>query len=255
MINKSDKDYLIKYGIKKDENDPFLTADEKSKLSIMIELREKGMPLQYIVGNAPFYGRDFYVNENTLIPRFETEELVYYLINDINKYFKKDIKVLDLCTGSGCIGITISKEIKADVTISDISREALNVANMNKEMHKVRVKIVESDLFENINDKFDVIVSNPPYIGFDEEVGQEVLNNEPHTALFAKNDGLYFYEQIMKNMEKYLNEEYIVCFEIGYKQAKSIIEYINQYIKNVNYKVIKDLQERDRFIFIYKFNV
>lgn len=211
-----------------------------------------GKPIQYALSNACFYGYDYYVNENVLIPRFETEELVMHVINYINKYFE-NANVLDLCAGSGCIGLTLKKEYpNISITLSDISEKALDVLNINKEKLGVNGEVILSDLFENINNKFDIIVSNPPYIAYSDEVDNLVLNNEPHLALYADKDGLEIYERILKECENYLNSSYMIAFEIGSSQKDRIIELINKYLDNVKIITKKDASNRDRFIFIFK---
>ena len=215
-----------------------------------IERYKNGEPVQYIIGDVNFYGNTIKVNKNVLIPRFETEELVEKTIKKIKNKFNKKIDVLDLCTGSGCIAITIKKEINSNVTATDISSDALEVAKENVNLNNVDVKLINSDLFNNIDGKFDCIISNPPYISYDEEIDEIVKNNEPNIALYAPNNGLYFYEEILKNIKKYLNDEFIIAFEIGYKQGESLVELANRYLNNVTISVEKDLQGRDRFLFI-----
>lgn len=215
-----------------------------------IERYKNGEPVQYIIGDVNFYGNTIKVNKNVLIPRFETEELVEKTIKKIKNKFNKKIDVLDLCTGSGCIAITIKKEINSNVTATDISSDALGVAKENVNLNNVDVKLINSDLFNNIDGKFDCIISNPPYISYDEEIDEIVKNNEPNIALYAPNNGLYFYEEILKNIKKHLNDEFIIAFEIGYKQGESLVELANKYLNNVTISVEKDLQGRDRFLFI-----
>ena len=215
-----------------------------------IERYKNGEPVQYIIGDVNFYGNTIKVNKNVLIPRFETEELVEKIIKKIKNKFNKKIDVLDLCTGSGCIAITIKKEINSNVTATDISSDALEVAKKNVNLNNVDIKLINSDLFNNIDGKFDCIISNPPYISYDEEIDEIVKNNEPNIALYAPNNGLYFYEEILKNIKKYLNDEFIIDFEIGYKQGESLVELANRYLNNVTISVEKDLQGRDRFLFI-----
>ena len=225
---------------------------------------ESGIPVQYIVGNVDFYGNTFKVNKNTLIPRFETELLVEKTIKYINKYFNNEIKILDIGTGSGCIAITLNKLLdNSMVTAVDISKDALDVARENNKINNTDVNFIESDVFSNINDKYDVIISNPPYISYDDiEVMDIVKNNEPHLALYAKDNGLYFYDKIIKDSSKYLNDKFIMAFEIGYKQGKDITKIVNKYYKdilniinkyfdNVNISLEKDYSGRDRFIFIW----
>ena len=232
------------------DNIEYLKKYVKNDLDNAIKRLEQGEPIQYIIGNVNFYGNTIDVNNNVLIPRFETEELVEKTILKIKNKFDKKIHILDLCTGSGCIAITLKKELSADVTASDISNKALDLAKNNALKNDVNITFIESDIFENINNKFDVIISNPPYISYDEEIDDLVYNNEPHLALFALNDGLYFYEEILKNATNYLNDNFIIAFEIGYTQGDKITSLVYQYLKNVNVTVEKDLQGRDRFLFI-----
>ncbi len=217
-----------------------------------IQKLEKGIPVQYIVGNVDFYGNIFEVNENVLIPRFETEELVDKTINYINEYFDKKVKIVDIGTGSGCIAITLQKVLDTEVDAVDISSEALEVAKRNNLNNKTKVNFIKGNLLDNLKDKYDVLISNPPYIEYDDpEVMDIVKNNEPHLALYADNKGLACYEEILKNANKYLNKKSLIAFEIGYKQASSIKEIISKYFKDSIVKVEKDLQNRDRFIFIF----
>lgn len=234
--------YLMKYYF----NDNLEDVVNQNEMKKLLE-KAKNYPIQYIVGTANFYGYDFIVNESVLIPRFETEELVENTINYIrNNNYKK---VLDLCTGSGCIGITLKKEIHdLDVTLSDISKEALLVAKEN--IKDLDINIIQSDLFKNIHDKYDVIISNPPYISKNEEIMDIVKNNEPSIALYAENEGLYFYEEILKNCKQHLNKEYLIAFEIGYLQKDRIVELVNKYIEDCEIVCKKDIQSRDRMIFI-----
>lgn len=237
----NDIEYLRKYLKDKD-------------LDTALKELESGIPVQYIVGNTNFYGYDFKVNRNTLIPRFETELLVEKTYNYIKKYFNKDnIKILDIGTGSGCIAITLNKLLNScDITGIDISSEALEVAKENNISNNTNVKFIESDIFSNVSDKYDVIISNPPYISYDDiEVMDIVKNNEPHLALYAKDNGLYFYDKIIKDSSKYLNDKFIMAFEIGYKQGKDITKIVNRYYKDINMSVEKDYSGRDRFVFIW----
>ena len=216
---------------------------------------ESGIPVQYIVGNVDFYGYTFKVNKNTLIPRFETELLVEKTIKYINKYFNNEIKILDIGTGSGCIAITLNKLLdNSRVTAVDISKNALDVARENNKINNTDVNFIESDVFSNINDKYDVIISNPPYISYDEDIMDVVYNNEPHMALYADDNGLYFYDKILMECRKYLNDRFFIAFEIGYKQGNDIINIINKYFDNVNISLEKDYNGRDRFIFVSNIN-
>lgn len=236
----NDIEYLRKYLKDKD-------------LDTALKELESGIPVQYIVGNTNFYGYDFKVNRNTLIPRFETELLVEKTYNYIKKYFNKDnIKILDIGTGSGCIAITLNKLLdNSRVTAVDISKNALDVARENNKINNTDVNFIESDVFSNINDKYDVIISNPPYISYDEDIMDVVYNNEPHIALYADDNGLYFYDKILNECRKYLNDRFLIAFEIGYKQGNDILNIINKYFDNVNISLEKDYSGRDRFIFIW----
>lgn len=229
-----------------------ISSDLVSKYYKAIDYVKDGKPIQYALNNACFYGRDFYVNENVLIPRFETEELVYNTLIYLRKYFNSP-KVLDLCAGSGCIGLTLKKEEPSiDITFADISEEALNVLKINQQLLMNNDKIILSDLFANIHEKYDVIVANPPYIAYDDEVDEIVLKNEPHLALYAANDGLEIYERILKDCEKYLNYQYMIAFEIGANQKEKLTRLIKKYLGNVNIITLKDNNNRDRMIFIFK---
>jgi len=260
LIKSSKNEYNAKYLLK---NHIKLTNDElnnKKNIPILKLLKfnialikSKKKPLQYIVGTVNFYGYEYKVNKNVLIPRFETEQLVEETIKLIKKDFKdKRITLLDLGTGSGCIGITIKKELKnIDVTLSDISKEALKIAKFNAKNENIR--IIKSNLFENINKKYDVIISNPPYLSYNEPVEDIVKNNEPNIALYAKNKGLYYYEEILKYSKRFLKDKYIIAFEIGLSQAQNIIKIANKYLDNINFLIKKDLNEKDRILIITNF--
>lgn len=209
-----------------------------------------GEPVQYIIGNVDFYGNIIYVNKDVLIPRFETELLVEKTIKYIKSTFNKQVSVLDIGTGSGCIAITIAKNISSKVDAVDISDAALIVAKDNCIHNSVEINIFKSDIFSNINKKYDVIISNPPYIAYDEEIMDVVKNNEPHTALYASNKGLYFYDKILKECKDYLNDKFLIAFEIGYTQGNSIKELAQKYLNNIDVWIEKDYSDKDRFVFI-----
>ena len=205
--------------------------------------------MQYIIGNVNFYGYTYKVNKNVLIPRFETEQLVENTIKLINERLPKNISIIDLGTGSGCIGITLKKELpNSKVTLVDISSKALKIAKQNSKYEDIT--IIKNNMLNNINEKYDVIISNPPYISYDEEIMDLVKNNEPHIALYADNDGLYYYEQILKTCRKNLKKDFIIAFEIGYNQKKEIIKLVNKYLNNIEIITKKDYSKKDRMIFI-----
>ena len=227
-----------------------LTEEDEQKYFQLINKHIKDdTPLSHLVGFEYFYDRKFKVTSDVLSPRMETEELVYKVIDYIRKNNLTNIKILDLCTGSGIIGITLKKELEEfDVKIlaSDISSRALTVAKENASSLEADISFVESDLFSNIQDKFDIIVSNPPYIAHDDKktIKENVLNYDPHLALFAGEEGMYFYRNIIEKSRPYLNEKGIMFFEIGYDQKEKIITLgENNKFETVVYK---DINGRDR---------
>ena len=209
-----------------------------------------GLPVQYIVGNVDFYGIILKVNEDVLIPRFETEELVSKVIQ-YSSHFKNP-SIVDIGTGSGAIAITLKKKLTSSVTATDISKKALNVAKENALENNASINFKEGNLLEPLTEKYDIVVSNPPYIAYDEEIMDVVKNNEPHLALYAPNNGIYYYEEILKNIKKYLNDKYLIAFEIGESQGKKIQELSKKYLDNEAI-IEKDLSGRDRFAFIKNF--
>ncbi len=219
-----------------------------------------GMPLQYIMHKQEFMGLDFYVDENVLIPQPDTEILVEEAINLIHSFEKIDkVQVLDLCTGSGAIAVSIIKYVpNVKVFASDISKKALEVANKNVINNKVKnVELLESDMFENLkNYKFDFIVSNPPYIESNtiKNLSKEV-QNEPEIALDGGQDGLKFYRIILKEAYKYLNKNGYLLLEIGYDQGEKILKLCKEYSCNLNLitkKPIKDFGGNNRVIILQK---
>ena len=256
---KSIKQENIKNALYLIDNYLDLTKEEKeSKVKIPLKKvikfeialkKSKIFPLQYIIGNVNFYGYTYKVNKNVLIPRFETEELVENTIKLIKQHFDKCINVIDIGTGSGCIGLTLKKELpNISVTLTDISKKALKVAKENAK--GMDVTFIHSDMLKNVEGKYDVIISNPPYISYDEEIMDIVKNNEPSIALYAKNNGLYYYEEILKNAKKVLNENFLIAFEIGYKQKNAIKELAYKYLDNIEIICKCDLSNKDRMIFI-----
>ena len=237
-VTKEQIEYLKKYLSNKD-------------IDIAIKELENGNPIQYIVGNVEFYNSVINVNENVLIPRFETELLVDKLIKYCRVKFSDKIDILDMCTGSGCIAISLKKEINCNMEAVDISKGALEVARENSNINKVEVNFIESDLFDKVNNKYNVIVSNPPYIAYSEDIMDLVKDNEPNIALYAPDNGLYFYKKIIKKISNYLKDDFIIAFEIGMTQADVIVEIINNNLSNVDVSVEQDYNGRDRFIFIF----
>lgn len=224
---------------------------EKDKLEEGIALLKKGIPVQYIVGNVDFYGNIIRVDKNVLIPRFETELLVDKTIKRINKYFNnKLIRILELGTGSGCIAISLKKEINSIIDAIDISKEALSVAIDNAKINNVDINFMLADMTTYKDKKYDVIISNPPYIKKDELIMDMVKDNEPNIALYADDNGLYYYKKIIDNLNYLTNDKYLICFEIGYTQGKYIEEYAKDNLSDITVSIEKDYNDRDRFIFI-----
>ena len=235
-INELDKKELIK-------------LNKWNKLTM--SLLEKDYPVQYIIGYVDFYGLKINVNEFTLIPRYETEYLIELTLKEIKKMNLANPKILDLCTGSGAIGLTLKSLLpSSEVTLSDISKDALMVANKNKNELNLDVNIIESDLFKNIQGKFDVIISNPPYVMTNETLPKDVLY-EPHLALYSGPKGIDHIEEIFKNIKSHLNNKYLIALEINEKSESDITNLIKTYFeKNINYKFMKDLAGKTRYLFI-----
>jgi len=204
-------------------------------------------PVQYIVGNVDFYGNIIKIDKRVLIPRFETEGLVEIAL----KYLTNTkIDVVDLGTGSGCIPITLKKKLpNINIDAVDISVDALDVARENAKLHNVEINFINGDMLKPLSKKYDCIISNPPYIAYDEEIMDIVKENEPDIALYASNNGLYYYEEILKNCKKLLKENSLIAFEIGYKQGQAVIDLAHKYL-NCDVTLEQDLQGKDRFIFI-----
>ncbi|MBR5662118.1 MAG: peptide chain release factor N(5)-glutamine methyltransferase [Bacilli bacterium] len=220
-------------------------------LDIALNKVNEGYPVQYLIGNVNFCGNIINVNENVLIPRYETEFLVQLVLKNISKDFNGNI--LDIGTGSGCISISIAKELtKANITGIDVSKKAIELAVENKNINKTNnVKFEIKDLFEINNlSGYEIIVSNPPYVSYNEEVGFET-KYEPQNAIFADNNGLVFYEEIIKKVSKSKNIKHIF-FEIGMTQAKDIMNFKKEYLPEYKMDVYKDLAGKDRYIHIYE---
>lgn len=245
---------LIKYILNKNEiniiaNENIeLSNENKKQLLESIEKIKKGYPLQYITHYQEFMGIKFEVNENVLIPQPDTEVLVEKTIKIVQKCYPKEdnrnIKILDLCTGSGAIAISLKKYLPSvQVFASDISKKALEIAKTNAKKNDVQIKLIESNMFENINEKFDIVVSNPPYIKTDEitKLSNQV-QNEPRLALDGGKDGLDFYRIIQKNIKNYLYENGMLLMEIGYDQGQAVASMFK------DSKLVKDYAGKDRVI-------
>ena len=223
----------------------------EDNLDEAIKRLENGEPVQYIIGDTYFYNSLIKVNKNVLIPRPETEELVEKVIKLIPKYLSPNIDILDIGTGSGCISIALKKEFpSSNVTACDISEKALELACENAKINNTPINFIQSDIFSKITDKYNLIISNPPYIREDEEIMPIVKNNEPNLALYAKDNGLYFYKEILKNSSKYLTPKSIIAFEIGEEQGPDIINIAKQYYPTSKIILEQDFHHLDRYLFI-----
>ena len=247
---KKESDYIFKILLKELCNidplkialDPNFIVKPKNEMLLRSSLKNilRNYPLDYIINKKSFFGYDFYVDENVLIPRPETEELVQWVIDDNNTNDRK--KLIDLGAGSGCIGISISKTISLDVTLADISKEALRVCNINKDILESNVKIIEYDMNTKFtNDEFfDIIISNPPYLDYSkkDEIDENV-NFEPHIALFAPEDNpLHFYKQILFFANKNLNKGGQIYLEINPDFIKEFNSLLTEFKPNdVNFRV------------------
>lgn len=242
VINKP-KEYLLIH------NNEEIKEEKIFEIKKNLDKIIQGYPIQYITQNQEFMGLNFYVNESVLIPQPDTEILVDEVINIAGTIAEP--KILDLCTGSGAIAVSLKKNINelSKVSASDISKNALDVAKINAKNNKAKIEFIESDLFENIEKKFNIIVSNPPYIKTEiiKDLSLEV-QNEPHIALDGGQDGLDFYRKIINNAYKYLEDDGYLALEIGYDQKQDVIMLIenSQQYKEIYSK--KDLSENDRIL-------
>lgn len=232
--------------------DKEVDSDIEKLYKSSLEALKENKPIQYVIGNVNFYGLKFIVNRNVLIPRFETEELVEQVVEYTKDLNKDKIKILDLGCGSGAIGLTLKSILKdSEVTLVDISKEALEVAKLNANNLNLDVTFIESDWFSNVKlEQYDIIVSNPPYIRTDEEIEEIVKNNEPSLALYGGVDGLDCYRKILANIKPYLNNKFLIAFEIGESQEEEIYDIVNKYLKDVEITCKKDLYGRNRMIFV-----
>ena len=249
---------LAKHVLKMESNELIIRQEDEVKKEqeeyYKIALAEiiNGKPLQYITNKQEFYGSDFYVDENVLIPQPDTEILVEEVLK-ITDIFDKEVKILDMCTGSGCIGISIAKKnLNEKIYMVDISKEAIEIAKKNAKNilgENAKLEFIESDMFDEIEEEFDIIVSNPPYIKTDEiKHLSEDVQNEPIISLDGGEDGLDFYRILVEESFKYLSDNGYLCMEIGYDQKDKVIDLLKQNGNYKNIKCIKDLSGNDRVI-------
>ena len=227
-----------------------VTEEEKQFLEEIYKKLAAHIPAQYIIGSAEFFGMQLKVDERVLIPRPETEELVEVILSENPK---DNLKVLDIGTGSGAIALALAKNRQDwSVTAADISQDALNLAMENAKAQDLNLSFIKSDCFSEISAKYDIIVSNPPYISREdkEEVGLNVLHSEPHLALFADEDGLAIYRRIAEDSKDYLNDGGKIYLEIGYKQGQSVPALFKENFPEKRVRTLKDQFGQDRMVVI-----
>ena len=227
-----------------------VTEEEKEFVEEIYKKLVAHIPAQYIIGHAEFFGMKLKVDERVLIPRPETEELVDLILTENPE---KNLKVLDIGTGSGAIALALAKN-RPDwsVTATDISQDALDLATENAKRQDLNLSFIKSDCFSEISSKYDIIVSNPPYISREdqEEVGLNVLHSEPHLALFADEDGLAVYRRIAEGSKDYLNDGGKIYLEIGYKQGQSVPALFMENLPEKRVRTLKDQFGQDRMVVI-----
>lgn len=231
-----------------DAKNLFFSKQDFELYNDALNKRLKHIPYNYIIGFKEFYDRNFKVDSRVLVPRQETELMIDFIV----KYYKdfKPSKILDLCTGSGCIGITLNLIFNVPTVISDISKDALDVAKTNSIILNSNVKIVESDLFNNIDGKFDLITINPPYVPKERfaSLSDEVIKYEPYNAIFTEDNGMKLIKKFLDEFKNFTKEKFLVIIEIDETHRK----YINEYLQDANLKYffLKDFQNMDRFLVI-----
>ncbi len=268
MLDEKDKDcnvakVLFYHLAHKEPHQLYLMMDEEVDDELLKQFQDgmqrymNGEPIQYINGKENFFSRDFIVNENVLIPRYETEELVENILYKIDDCFDNysSIDLCDVGTGSGAIAITLAlEEPKLNVVATDISEKALDVARENAKKLNAQVTFYQGDMLEPLIErqlKFDIFVSNPPYIPQNQEIESVVKDNEPHVALFGGNDGLYFYRKIFKDVRHVLKDRALLAFEMGFDQRELMSQAVEQYFPDTPYEIMKDMNGKDRMLFIY----
>lgn len=216
-----------------------------------IDLLSKDIPLGHVLGYEWFYGYKIGVNEDVLIPRGETEELVGYVLSDIDRYFEAPV-IADVASGSGAIAIALSKELDTKIYASDISEEALVVARKNASDLGADVSFRLGDMLEPMFDlQLDVLVCNPPYIKNTEHIQSAVLSNEPHVALFGGEDGLFFYRRVFENAHLVMKPRSMMAFEIGFDIGEAVCELARTFFPDAQIELKQDINGLDRMVFVY----
>ncbi|MGR5846211.1 peptide chain release factor N(5)-glutamine methyltransferase [Streptococcus pneumoniae] len=227
-----------------------ISEEEKEFVEEVYKKLAAHKPAQYIIGQADFYGMQLKVDERVLIPRPETEELVELILAENPE---ENLKILDIGTGSGAIALALAKNRQDwSVTAADISQNALDVASENAKNQNLQIFLKKSDCFTEISEKYDIIVSNPPYISREDEseVGLNVLYSEPHLALFADEDGLAIYRRIAEDAKDYLTDGGKIYLEIGYKQGQSVPELFRKHLPEKRVRTLKDQFGQDRMVVV-----
>ena len=238
--------------------DEEVSSELEAKFLAGMEEYYQGKPIQYIKGVENFFGRDFKVNEDVLIPRYETEKLVENILYRIDDYFAEyqSITLCDVGTGSGAIATSLAlEEPRLKVFATDISLKAVTVAKDNAKNLGANIEFMFGDMLEPLLEneiKVDIFVSNPPYIPQEQEIEAMVKDNEPHVALFGGNDGLYFYRKIFQGVEPLLQERALLAFEMGFDQRELMEAALQEYFPNDPHEIIKDINGKDRMLFIYR---
>jgi release factor glutamine methyltransferase len=243
-------DKIIELGFSRPEANELLNVSKNIEKDYNLLL--EGYPIQYLIGYVNFYGYKINVNANVLIPRYETEGLVEKTIKYITELFpSRPTNIVDIGTGSGAIAIVLKSKLSNSlVTGIDISKLAIEIAKTNAKQNNLDINFINNDLLDGMNEKYDVIISNPPYISEKEEVMEMVKNYEPHLALYAEDNGLYFYKKIFDQSKELLNKRFLIAMEIGYTQGNAIKEYAQATFNEAKIYVEKDLNQKDRYLFI-----
>jgi release factor glutamine methyltransferase len=252
---KQNAEIIISHVLQMNRLDIYLQPEKEisdTQLNSILKItsrRKRHEPLQYILGETEFYGYKIIVSNSVLIPRSETELLVEKIIHEE----KSGTRILDIGTGSGAIVIALAKNLETEyIDAVDISKIVLKIAQQNADLNNVEINFFQSDIFENVTNKYDLIISNPPYISQVkyEQLPVEIKEYEPKSALQAENNGLYFYEKILQNAKEHLTKSGKIYFEIGYDQAKKIIEIAREN-EFSDIQVFKDLNGFDRIMRIF----
>lgn len=254
--------YLVELS-QRDSYNLYMNFENEVPQTLLNEF-EKGMsrvlehePVQHVLGYSWFYGYKFVVNPNVLIPRVETEELVSYILSRMDEFFDGNSKLTacDIGTGSGALAISLKKEEdNLNMYASDISEEALSIANLNAKNNNADIKFLSGDMLQPFIDNkinLDILICNPPYIPNNEVLEDFVFEHEPHVALFGGEDGLKFYREIFKNCKKILNKKSFMAFEMGYNQKEALKDLLNEYLPNTKFEFIKDINNKNRMLFVY----